>query len=51
MYEDFKPGDVDITYASIEKARKLLGYNPMVSLKEGVENFVRWYQENHTELK
>jgi nucleoside-diphosphate-sugar epimerase len=51
VYEDLKAGDVDITYASIEKARKLIGYNPMISLKEGVENFVRWYKENHTELK
>ena len=37
------PGDVPITWADISKARALLGYNPKVSLEEGIERFVRWY--------
>lgn len=37
-------GDVDITYASIEKAQKLLGYSPKVSFKEGLADFVKWYR-------
>jgi len=41
-----QPGDVPITYADISKARSLLGYNPKVSLKEGIERFVQWYSEN-----
>ncbi|WP_372776593.1 GDP-mannose 4,6-dehydratase [Mangrovibacterium sp.] len=42
-------GDVDITYANIDKAKQLLGYNPHYSFNEGVKNFVTWYREsNHT---
>jgi UDP-glucuronate 4-epimerase len=38
-------GDVLITLADITKAKKLLGYNPKKSLKEGVKEFVEWYKE------
>lgn len=40
-----QPGDVDITFANIEKAKKLLGYNPQYSFEEGVRNFVEWYRK------
>ena len=36
-------GDVPQTYANIEKARKLLGYNPSISFKEGITKFKEWY--------
>lgn len=32
--------------ADISKARRLLDYNPTVSVAEGVERFWEWYQEN-----
>lgn len=38
-----QPGDVPVTYADIRKARKLLGYNPAVDIKEGVRRFVEWF--------
>ena len=38
-----QPGDVDITYADISKAKKLLGYNPSITFKEGIEQFANWY--------
>lgn len=41
-----QPGDVPITCASIERARRLLGYEPKVPLEEGVRRFVKWYFEN-----
>ena len=41
-----QPGDVPITWADISKARSLLGYDPKVSLDEGVERFVHWYRKN-----
>jgi len=41
-----QPGDVDITYADIKKAKKLLGYDPRVSFEEGMKQFVQWYKEN-----
>ncbi len=37
-------GDVLITYADTSKAKSLLGYNPKVSLEEGIHKFVEWYK-------
>ena len=37
------PADVYVTYADISKARDLLGFNPTVSVQEGVERFWEWY--------
>ena len=37
------PGDVDITYADISKAERLLGWKPKVPIEEGMKEFVRWY--------
>jgi UDP-glucuronate 4-epimerase len=37
-----QPGDVPQTWASIEKARVLLGYSPGTSYAEGVPRFVKW---------
>ncbi|SMO32718.1 Nucleoside-diphosphate-sugar epimerase [Saccharicrinis carchari] len=38
-----QPGDVNITYANINKAKQLLGYAPTTSLKEGLQAFINWY--------
>jgi UDP-glucuronate 4-epimerase len=40
-----QPGDVPITHASIERAHKLLGYEPTTSLREGLRRYVRWLGE------
>ncbi|HEY9717182.1 MAG TPA: GDP-mannose 4,6-dehydratase, partial [Trichormus sp.] len=43
---DYKPmqiGDVPNTYAGIDKARQLLGYEPSTSIEQGIEQFVQWY--------
>ncbi len=37
-----QPGDVARTFASIDKARSLLGYDPRVPIEEGIRRFVRW---------
>jgi UDP-glucuronate 4-epimerase len=37
-------GDVRRTCADISKARRILGFNPRVSIKEGIPRFVEWYQ-------
>jgi len=39
-----QPGDVPITFANIEKARALLGYEPRVKIEKGIEKFVHWFQ-------
>lgn len=35
--------DIDRSFASIEKARRLLDYHPQVSVQEGIERFWAWY--------
>lgn len=37
--------DISYTYADVSKARRLLGYEPQVSVEEGVASFWRWYRE------
>jgi UDP-glucuronate 4-epimerase len=39
-----RPGDQLKTHANIQKARRLLGYNPTTPLKEGVQKTVEWYR-------
>lgn len=40
-------GDVEITFANITKAEKLLGYSPKMPFKEGLRNFVDWFRSNN----
>jgi len=42
-YLPMQAGDVDRTYASIEKAGKLLGYSPSTTIEEGLKKFIDWY--------
>ena len=37
--------DIAYTYADISKARRLLGYDPKVSVEQGVRRFWKWYQQ------
>ncbi len=39
-------GDMPVTYANIEKARRRLGYDPRVSMEQGIGQFVEWYRQN-----
>jgi UDP-glucuronate 4-epimerase len=39
-----QPGDVPVTYASVEKARRVLGFEPRVPLEEGLRRSVEWYR-------
>ncbi|MDR1724096.1 MAG: SDR family oxidoreductase [Tannerella sp.] len=41
-----RQGDIPHSLASIEKARKLLHYNPQYSMKSGLKEAVKWYWEN-----
>ena len=44
-YGPVRPGDVAKTLASTEKAERLLGYEPAVAAREGLERTVTWYRE------
>jgi len=39
-----QPGDVEVTYADVEKARRKLGYSPSTPITEGMPRFVEWYR-------
>ena len=39
-----QPGDVPVTYASIEKAERVLGFRARVPLAEGLRRSVEWYR-------
>lgn len=39
-----QPGDVPVTWANIDKARRLLGYSPKTSMEQGLQKFVAWYR-------
>ena len=41
-----QPGDVERTFADVSKVKSLIGYEPKISFKQGIENFVNWYKEN-----
>jgi len=43
-----RPGDQSRTKANIDKARKLLNYNPQTTLLEAVQKQVEWYKANFT---
>jgi len=46
---EFKPihySDIEIRVPNIDKARKILGYEPKVELQEGILQTLKWYREN-----
>ena len=44
IYKDARQGDVRDSQADIDKARRLLGYTPIVGLEEGLRQTVDWYK-------
>jgi len=40
-----QPGDVQDTYAAVDDLVEEFGYKPLMNVKQGVENFVKWYKE------
>ena len=41
-----RAGDIPHSLANIEKARRLLGYNPQFSMRQGLEQACKWYWNN-----
>ena len=39
-------GDIPHSLASVDKARRLLGYDPQFSMRDGLREAVKWYWEN-----
>jgi UDP-glucuronate 4-epimerase len=40
-----QPGDVPATYADIQDLTQATGFTPNTPIEQGVEQFVRWYQD------
>jgi len=49
--QPMQPGDVPITFANIEKARRVLGYDPKTKIEDGIPKFVRWYLDSHAQVE
>ncbi len=41
--KEIQQGDVEITYADISKAKRMLDYNPCTKIFEGVGKYIKWY--------
>ena len=50
-YAEDRPGDVRDSQADISKARRLLGYEPIVDFEEGLRRTVEWYRSETTPAK
>ena len=46
IYGPNRAGDIPHSLASIEKAKKMLGYNPQFSMQQGLAVAVKWYWKN-----
>jgi UDP-glucuronate 4-epimerase len=46
-YKPMQPGDVPATYADISAIQDALGFQPSVTIDEGVPRFVDWYRTYH----
>src|SRR5690606_14584420 len=49
-YGPNRVGDIPHSLASVEKAKKYLGYQPSHAIKEGLKEAVKWYWEHKTML-
>lgn len=50
IYKPKRPGDVRRTFADITKARRLLGYRPKVSFKQGLCETAQWFMKHSERL-
>jgi nucleoside-diphosphate-sugar epimerase len=48
LYAEERAGDVRDSQADISKAQRLLGYQPLVALEQGLEQTVAWFRKTQT---
>jgi UDP-N-acetylglucosamine 4-epimerase len=46
IYGPARAGDIQHSLASIEKAKKLLYYSPILNVEDGLKEAVKWYWKN-----
>lgn len=47
-YRDFRAEDIRHSLADISKAKKLIGYEPVFSVRSGIDKAAKWYLKNLT---
>ena len=47
-YQPRHPADVTATWANIDKARSMLGWEPQTTWQQGVDNLIDWYRTNRS---
>ena len=45
QFQPMQPGDVEKTYADINKLKEWIGYNPQTDFENGIKYFVKWFLE------
>ncbi|MGC8982934.1 MAG: NAD-dependent epimerase/dehydratase family protein [Desulfurococcaceae archaeon] len=43
IYEKPRPGDIRVSLADVSKARRILGFEPRVGLREGISELIEYY--------
>ncbi len=51
QFDKTKPSTIPVRIVDIEKAKKLLGFEPIVSLEEGLRDTIRWYMQTRQSNK
>lgn len=46
VYTDPRPGDIKHSHADINLAKELIGYEPVVDFRQGLERAIDWYRDN-----
>ncbi|HEX7415331.1 MAG TPA: SDR family oxidoreductase [Bacteroidia bacterium] len=47
IYGANRRGEIKDSFASIDKAKKLLNYKPLIDLEEGIKKTIAWYKNNY----
>jgi UDP-glucose 4-epimerase len=45
LFRNERPGDIKHSFADISKAKKILGYTPKISFKDGLKMAIEWFKE------
>ena len=45
------PSDIKVTLANIDKAKKILDWEPCFDIETGIENSLRWYNANEALIR
>jgi nucleoside-diphosphate-sugar epimerase len=50
-YIDRHKADITASLADVNKAKRILGWNPQVNLDQGISNMVQWFIEEKDWIK